>query len=258
VPTSLAPIAQDSFDFEPFERAEGRWRKRIQFTLVALALIGGTFTTLHRNDLLFTWANSFQKGAAYLDFEKRWLGGAPAGTPREIDALLGRSPALPGEGAVNTTSLVSAAVIQNPLEAQAAPAAKPELAVADAPSEAAAKSVEDTSEKNAAAAPAGNLGAAKSVEDLPLQAESRSGRSKSAAAPLARSRVASSTRARENDEDRQESRKAKSDTPKPNPASPDFLEASIRDAVKNSDKKSKKRKRKGKKSDSYDPLNGDF
>lgn len=261
VPASLAPMVQDSFEFDPFQRATGRWQRRVQFALVAAALLGGALTTLYRNDLLLSWANSFQKGAAYLDFEKRWLGGAPAGTPREIDTLLGRTPTLPSESAVNTTSVVSAAVIKNPLQAQVTPTEdQAEPAAADAPTEPVAAKSEDAVEGNAAEAAPANLSAAKSVEDLPLQVENRGGRSKSVAnAPVARSRVASnrSRSSDDSDEDRQESRKAKSDNPKPVPGSPDFLEASIRDAVKNS-KKSKKKNRKGKKSDSYDPLNGDF
>lgn len=248
----------------PFAPEPGRWRRSVQFALLSAALLAGTGFTLHRNDVLFAWAKSLGRGSDYLELEKRWFGGAPLGTPREIEGMLrtadvsATSGMAPGSVLSAVTLPVSAAGSQSaagsvgadtneadppPAEDVAAPApsaAKPE------PVEAAAQTLDSSS--------------AKTVEDLPVHVEAP-GRARSAGASrerTERTRSAPSRMQRPAKPNKKAQKAAEPEKPAPQPGSDDFLRASIREAVERSDGKSSKQRDKSSKkgSSSFDPLNG--
>jgi hypothetical protein len=276
---SLAPLASDGLEANPFERDRGHWRRKVQFTLLFVAMVAGTVVTLYRNDLTLAWAKSLHQSSTYLDLERRWFGGAPAGTPRELDALLGRATAATDDGATDATSLLSATMLNHPAATEPArhpaatdPAANPAGGTEEPAS---AHKTRDTSatppdEKPSAALPAEATSApqatprlddssAKSVEDLPRVSSSKH----TATSSARKSRVATThtrshhERSTPHKEEHAPAKAAKSDEPAPAPGTDAFLRASIRDAVKN--QKSKKKHHRSKKGkSSFDPLNGDL
>jgi hypothetical protein len=257
-------LAGDSYDLEPFGNESGRWRKRVQVALLAATFLAGAVITLYRNDLTLGWAKAVDRGSAYLDVERRWFGGAPAGTPREINTFLGRTT--PEEASPQSNSLVSATMLRKPSPPEVAVREK-KVAQATAPAQT-SENATDTAEDSVQDPPtpaAPDMKSAKSVEDLPVQAGRRS-RSRSSGAPRARveSRSVSSSHQRPSSAEKAEEPKQeppkKADKQALAPGSDAFLRASILDAVERSgDKKKKKRKnsKKSKKS-SYDPLNGEI
>lgn len=98
---SLAPMAlsgQSSWpssndDDVPFARSRGIGAK-LQTALFTLCLLAGGAVVAYRNDYLFQVAHSMHQESNYLALEKRYLGGAPNGTPRDVKKLVDGMPAV--------------------------------------------------------------------------------------------------------------------------------------------------------------------
>jgi hypothetical protein len=277
-PPSVTPMVRDTLDSVAFGRPAGRLRRRVQGSLLALSLLAGAFITLYRNDLLLVWAQSVRQEPAYLAFEKQWLGGAPNGTPREVDALFGRSSSAADGSSLSGSSLLGAAVLPSPLQGSQssdAPAQREGSGLPERSGAAEATVIADNVRTDDVGTPsaADPTSAAPAVpmdvSSLPKVASSRgrvsaSARNSRSAEPtkesLASSRASEHGRsARDSDADEPSKKKEPSSEPAPRPGTDDFLNASIRQAVEQSkSKKSKKKDRKSKKSSSFDPLNGEI
>ncbi len=273
---SLAPSARDDFDSALFANNTGRFRSRFQSAVLWTGLACGTLVTLYRTDVLLLGAQSMKQESAYLELEKRWFGGAPGGTPREVRALTGTTTTQAAAAQPVATALAGAS--------QAAPATGPDAPLPSAKSDSsesgdtlasAAKhdsTSDDDSKTEAAKAEATPATDRKpSSGSTTLAAAVKRSSPSPRPAPVKRSSASSND---DNDDPYSSSRAAAKreevvDKPKrkekPEPAEPmpavgteDFLKMSMRNAVAKSEKKKTKKRKKKASSTSYDPLNGDI
>jgi hypothetical protein len=118
-----APVAAMAAPYMPRERAS-----RAEFMLIGLAVIAGLGVSLHRNGAIQGALASAGQGAAYENLE-RSLGGPGFGTPRSVEALVAKTPAVAPALVAALTTTVSPS---SPAP-EAAPTAAP-AAESDAPS----------------------------------------------------------------------------------------------------------------------------
>jgi hypothetical protein len=164
-PAALAPLtstAPFALSVAPREVRGGGWER----VLYTLALAAGLVLTLQRNDVLFGAAHALQRDDAYLDAEKRVLGGPAFGTARGVEALIQavelkeRPVKLPMAVETTLSELAIAAEARALAEAKAAAEAK---TVAEAKAAAEAKLRADAAAK--AAADAASAAAKQTVAD---------------------------------------------------------------------------------------------
>lgn len=260
-PVSAFPSAvgsRESFDSEVFGNRSGRLRRHVQNTLLWSALLAGTVITLYRTDALFNGARALQMESAFLQLEQSWFGGPPAGTPRQVKAML--SPEAPvGEGAGPTSAAdspipgLSAAALANGLTiANSNATASAEVPEADEP---------ETSESAAESAPADPPKAEPSEADAKPTTRTADATPKRGTTPKRKTRPASAARSASakavSAKASPKSEPAAAAKPTPEPGSDAFLRMSIENAVKSDSKKASSGSKKAG-SGSYDPLNGEL
>jgi hypothetical protein len=111
--------------YAPRERAS-----RAEFMLIGVAMIAGLGVSLHRNGAIQGALASAGQGAAYENLE-RSLGGPGFGTPRSVEVLVAKTPAVAPELVAALTTTVSPSSPAPEAAPTPAPAAAPE---SDAPS----------------------------------------------------------------------------------------------------------------------------
>lgn len=277
---SLAPVAfgaqtlvPPSYDDVPFARPRGAgFGAKLQTTLFSLCLVAGVAVVAYRNDYLFQVARSMHQESNYLALERRYLGGAPDGTPRDVKKLVDGMPAVQtvilgntrsGEKPLGDSSATLASDGALPRVDSLATVAKAAEPVVPAPAPAAPASVPKPVEAKAAAASAGIGGAhaegARSVSrPAPKAAEPKPESSRRSEEPVAKRTVSE-----------RPSKAEPKPEPEPMPAAgtDDFLHMSMRQAIKKKPKAedsassassdSKPRTKKSSRGD-YDPLNGEI
>ena len=284
---TLAPMARESFDSSVFSKNTGTFRGRIQSLLLWGCLLTGAAITLYRNDVLLKGAQQLNQEAAFLKLEKQWLGGAPAGTPRQVKALT-------SQATVTATSGVRATAGDAPLSAGSRENRETTRGAGDSSaagvSDAASRAAETgASAQQSPAKPstdgegAGSKSASSNPAALsPSQREPGRTRGESAKAeraqqsPTPAAKRVSTTRSKPaRSTPRVRSAKAAAEkppkveqkpasaTPMPAAGSDDFLRMSMRNAVKDAKVKKKaaksaKQKKKREGASSYDPLNGEI
>lgn len=268
-PQTAPPLVFDTHEDNPFQARSGGLRGRFQATLLVVGLLVGGTVTAYRNDLILEAARSANLEATYLRFERQWFGGAPAGTPRQVEGLLGPRDAQP-------TALGASAVVGS---------LQPASEVSDSSGEAREPNSPAASAVKEAPEPAKRLSGALSAEEESSGAEPPRGvePEPAPAAPAKRS-AARVTSPKPVPKPAPRAQRAVAAKPKPapspvrKPAAPakaakpapapkpvnakptpapgtdEFLRMSIRQAVKSGSKA----KKKAPSASAYDPLNGDI
>jgi hypothetical protein len=233
--TSLSPGATDSLDMAVYDRA-GRLRSRVQAGLVWGSVIIGTLITLYRNDALLVGARSLQQGDTYLALEKRWLGGAPSGTPREVLTRTQPEPETTTPAAVTTAPTDATAPGQplQPFEGDSADVPPAPKTGSQGPDE-----------------PGGEQGKATPAPSSAQQRTALVAHSKRVAPSAKRTTVTTKTRVAV------EATPAKPEAAAPAPGTDAFLRLNMAQAVERSGKAAAS-KRPNKVGGAYDPLNGDL
>lgn len=284
-PNSLAPIAMTAaparsweasdLDDVPFARRSRGAGSRVQGWLLTLCLLAGAGVVAYRNDYVFQLAKSFRQESAYLALERRYLGGAPDGTPRDVEKLVeGIAPAiqtvvfgrdsarLDSEPLGGQTALGAAGVVPNPVpEASAVtptPSPTPEAAKAEAKADAVERLTPEKSSVIPESAPKGtntrSVVAPRAAEARPEPAR----RSFSAQASDDSEKPSRASRERA-----QKSEAESRAEPMPAAGTDDFLHMSMRQAIKKKSgsaaapSESAPKKKKSSRAD-YDPLNGEI
>ncbi len=257
-----------------FSKPKGSFGSQVISKMFWACLLSGAAVTLYRNDVLLEGARAMNQEARFLELEQRWLGGAPTGTPRQVQALT--------DEATSTSASRSASADMAPLPNAVSPSL-PSPAAAPPPAGSAERSnASDREEEMRAAKNEGSSAetvSAARLADAPAVGDARKAndaapREDRATASPKRSSVkrtaSTSTRStpsapRQKREQvaapKPEPKAAPKSEPSPAAGTDDFLRMSMRNAVKEA--KTKKKTGGGtapkrESASSYDPLNGDL
>lgn len=250
---SLVPAARDTMDSSVFGNRSGRLRSRFQATLFWSCLLVGIAVTSYRTDVLLLGARNIGQESAYLELEKRWLGGAPAGTPRELAPLVGH-----GAPTELLASQHSTALAVPSAEPETAPSAATVGALDDPRGQQGAETqpAEPTAKDAAERGETPPQGATTAALPARPKTPSRTGSSGGAGRDLAVSAPRPVARPKPVAAKPKPSQADQVEKAMPAPGSDDFLRMNMREAVRKSEVNQKARKKKT--SSAFDPLNGEL
>ncbi len=253
--SSLSPAARETFDSAVFGNRKGRLRSRFQNGLLWGSALVGLMVTLYRNDILLQGAEAINQRTMFLELEKSWLGGAPAGTPRRLAAFSGSAATQPiattNDKALDNAPLKPEAAVPNPTGVTPPKKEIPSSESAEQPAAESPPGTVDDPAKRANDAPTAQ--AALKTNTAPPRPQkttiSKSQQSKTTHQTSVPKTTKKATTKKAAVKAETES------TPMPAPGTDDFLRMNMENAVKRAAAKPAKKKAG---SSAYDPLNGDI